>query len=201
MTDYSRHCADFVDHQMSMDRRHAQSIGRFLRRCSLPANVIEVGCCFGVSTAEVLAAADERSLRVELIDPEPRQSVLRMVADAPPGRAGMHLGVSHELLPKLIEPESVVILDGDHRAEYMELEAAICREVFPAAIILHDVTNRDPGCDGPGWFMHAFQRLTYRVAIDCHPRPGMRTHRGLAILCRSISDHTVAMESCSLSAS
>lgn len=200
MTDYRIYATGYEHHQMSMDRRHADVIGAFLRRCSQPENIVEVGCCYGVSTAEVLAAADHRDVRVELIDPTPQMGVLQMVAAAQPGRVGMHVGMSHELLPTVLKPESVLILDGDHRAEYMALEADICRDVFPTAIILHDVTNRDPGCDGPGWFMHAFQRLTYRVAIDCHPRAGMRTHRGLAILCRSVSDHTIAMESCSLNA-
>ena len=199
MIDYRKYAVEYENHRMSMDRRHADVVGAFLRRCSLPSNIVEVGCCYGVSTAEVLAAADGRGVRVELVDPAPQPSVLEMIAAAAPGRAGMHVGLSHELLPGLLKPESVLILDGDHRAEYMALEAKICRHVFPAAIILHDVTNRDPGCDGPGWFMHFFQRLTYRVAIDCHPRAGMRTHRGLAILCRSVSDHTIAMESCSLS--
>ena len=197
MIDYRVYAAGFEHHQMSMDRRHAEVIGAFLRRCSQPANIVEVGCCYGVSTAEVLSAADARDLHVDLIDPAPQTSVLQMVAAAPPGRVSMHVGMSHELLPSVLEPESVVILDGDHRAEYMALEADICRDVMPRAIILHDVTNRDPGCDGPGWFMHVFQRFTYRVAIDCHPRAGMRTHRGLAILCRSVGDHTIAMESIS----
>jgi hypothetical protein len=196
MIDYRRHASFFETHQMSMDRRHAVAIGKFLRGCKGISEVVEVGCCYGVSTAEVLAAADEIDAHVVLIDPVHQPSLKAMVAEAPPKRASLCEGTSAELLAKYLTAESIAILDGDHSMACAEIESDICYEIGPRAIILHDVTNRDRGCEGPGWFMHLFQKIGYRVAIDCLPRPGQRTHRGLAILCRDVNDHMRAIDAC-----
>jgi predicted O-methyltransferase YrrM len=196
MTDYRRHAADYETHQMSMDRRHAAAIGSFLRKCRGVEQIVEVGCCYGVSTAEVLAAADEIDALVKLIDPVPQPSLLAMLDEAPAGRASLVIGTSADELARCLTRNSVVILDGDHSLAAAAVEAGICAAVLPRAIILHDVTNRDPGCEGPCWMMHIFQRAGYSAAIDCLPRPGERTHRGLAILCRRIDDHEGALASC-----
>ena len=196
MIDYRRHAAMYETHQMSMDRRHAVSIGKFLRQCKGISEIVEVGCCYGVSTAEVLAAADEIDARVTLIEPAPQPNLLAMLADAPEGRASLVIGTSAYELEACLTRDSVVILDGDHSLAAADLEAEICAAVLPRAIILHDVTNRDPGCEGPGWFMHVFQGVMYRPAIDCLPRNGERTDRGLAILCRDAADHLEAIFAC-----
>jgi hypothetical protein len=173
------------------------AIGKFLRQCHGIDGIVEVGCCFGVSTAEVLAAADEIDAHVVLIDPVHQPSLTAMVAEAPPDRVSLRAGTSAEELGDYLTEECVVILDGDHSMACAHVEAEICHHAMPRAIVLHDVTNRDPGCEGPCWFMHAFQRLGYRIAIDCLPRPGLRTHRGLAILCREADDHQKAIDACS----
>jgi hypothetical protein len=196
MIDYRRHASFFETHQMSMDRRHAVSIGKFLRQCKGIGEVVEVGCCYGVSTAEVLAAADEIDAHVFLIDPVHQPSLVAMVKEASSLRVSLCEGTSEELLAKYLTAESIAILDGDHSMACAEIESDICYEIGPRAIILHDVTNRDPGCEGPGWVMHLFQKIGYRVAIDCLPRRGERTDRGLAILCRDVSDHMRAIDAC-----
>ncbi len=197
MIDYRRHASDYETHQMSMDRRHAAAIGTFLRKCRGVKQVVEVGCCYGVSTAEVLAAADEIDAIVKLIDPVPQPSLLAMLDEAPDGRASLVVGTSAGELAWCLTRDSVVILDGDHTLAAAAVEAGICAAVLPRAIILHDVTNRDPGCEGPCWMMHIFQWAGYRTTIDCLPRSGERTHRGLAIMCRFNEDHAEAMLSCS----
>jgi predicted O-methyltransferase YrrM len=196
MIDYRHHAAMYETHQMSMDRRHAVAIGKFLRQCKGIDGIVEVGCCYGVSTAEVLAAADEIDAHVVLIDPVHQPSLKAMVAEAPPKRVSLCKGTSVELLAKYLTAESIAILDGDHSLAAADFEAEICAAVMPRAIILHDVTNRAPGCEGPGWFMHVFQRVMYRPAIDCLPRHGERTGRGLAILCRDATDHLEALFAC-----
>lgn len=187
------HSAPFRDHVMSMDRRHALAIGAFLRNIEPPASVIEVGCCHGVSTAEVLAACEEAEFPVLLIDTEFKPSVAEMAREAA-GRVSLVLDVGHSAsrLGDYLLPRSIVILDGDHRRSYMELESEVLERQPPRAIILHDVFGGRADCDGPPWMLHQWQRKGYFVALDFLPREGERTDRGLAILCREAEDAEVA---------
>lgn len=183
MSRYSPVAEPFVGHQMSMDVRHARAIGRYLMGIVGPATVVEVGCCYGVSTAEVLAACEERDFSVTLIDTAFQPSIQQMATLAA-GRVRlvMDRGHSAAVLAQYVHASTVVILDGDHRRAYMEVESEILERCRPRAVILHDVTSLRPDCDGPCWFLHRWQAKGYHVAIDYLPREGEQTDRGLAIL-------------------
>lgn len=194
MNRYRKHADPYRDHVMSMDRRHAAMIRTFLLNVDWPANVVEVGSCYGISTAEVLYACEEREFPCTLIDTHFQDSIAAMAREAA-GRVQLVLDVGHSVgvLGGYLGPESVVILDGDHRRAYMELESeVIARHCQPRAIVLHDVTSQRPDCDGPAWLLHHWQQRGYFVAIDYLPREGERTDRGLAILCREPRDAEVA---------
>jgi hypothetical protein len=195
MSDYRQHSYAFERHEMSMDRAHALAIGRFLRAIEPPRMVVEVGCCHGVSTAEILAVSDDRGFAVHLIDFAFQPSVAAMLREY--GRATTYQGMSINQLSTVLAPDVVLVLDGDHRRVYMEMEAGIVANTQPRAVILHDVTNTRPDCDGPAWFLHRFQGDGYFVAMDYLHRDNARTDRGLAFLCRSVPDLTAARAACS----
>jgi hypothetical protein len=191
---YRQYADPYREHVMSMDRRHAAMIRAFLLNVEYPANVIEVGSCYGVSTAEILYACEEREFPCTLIDTHFQESIAAMAREAA-GRVQLVLDVGHSVgvLGDYLRPESIVVLDGDHRRAYMELESEVIeRRGEPRAIVLHDVTTQRPDCDGPAWLLHHWQRKGYFVAIDFLPREGERTDRGLAILCREPRDAEVA---------
>ncbi|NDD03890.1 MAG: hypothetical protein EB078_03205 [Proteobacteria bacterium] len=193
MNRYIEHAAEWVWHEMSMDVRHAVMIREFLLAVEPPASVVEVGCCYGASTAQVLYACEQAGWPVVLIDPLVKPSVLAMVRAAA-GLVEVVVDESRSIdsLGDYLRYGSIVILDGDHRREYMELESAILAAVQPRAVILHDVTSDRDDCDGPAWFLHEWQRKGYSVSIDYLKRPRENTHRGLAIMCRWASDHVWA---------
>lgn len=183
----------FRDHAMSMDGRHAEMIGRFLLNVEPPANVIEVGSCYGISTAEVLAACETAGFPCTLIDTVFQDTVKRMVQEAA-GRIAVVMDVGHSVavLGDYATNRSIVVLDGDHHRAYMELESEILEKANPRAIVLHDVTSQRADCDGPAWMLHRWQSRGYFVAIDYLSRENERTDRGLAILCREPADAEVA---------
>ena len=191
---YRQHSFAHEQHEMSMDYVHAIAIGRFLRAIEPPRQVVEVGCYAGVSTAEVLSASDDRGFDVTLIDVTFQPSVRAMAADHK--RATLIEQMSFNALSPILDMKDVLILDGDHRQVYMEVEAGIVANQQPRVVVLHDVCNRRPDCDGPAWFLHRFQSDGYYVAIDYLPRMGQRTDRGLAFLCRSVADLTAARAAC-----
>lgn len=193
MNRYAEFAAPFAGHVMSMDARHAAMVRRFLLNVEPPANVIEVGCCYGVSTAEVLDACEEAGFSATLIDTVFQDSVKAMAA-ASAGRIAMVMDVGHSVavLGHYVTKQSIVLLDGDHRRAYMELESEILERQQPRVIVLHDVTSARPDCDGPAWVLHRWQAAGYFVAIDYLPREGERTERGLAILCRDVTDAEAA---------
>lgn len=195
MTNYRVHSYAHEEHEFSMDHCHAAAIGKFLRTIEKPRQVIEVGCCYGVSTAEVLAAADERGFGVRLIDTVFQPSVKAMVESC--ALAVMHQGTSVNLLSPMLDMNDVLILDGEHSQTYMEMEAQIVANTQPRAVVLHDATSRRGDCDGPAWVLHRLQSDGYFVALDYLPRVGKRTDRGLAFLCRSVADLTAARAACS----
>lgn len=196
MSRYRVHADPHVGHAMSMDRRHAAAIGVFLLNIEPPANVVEVGCCYGVSTAEVLGACERAGFSCTLIDTVFQASVAAMAREAA-GKVLVVLDVGHSVavLSDYVRKDSVVILDGDHHRAYMELESEILERTMPRAIVLHDVTSGRADCDGPAWFLHQWQAKGYFVAIDYLQREGERTERGLAILCREAVDAEVATRS------
>jgi hypothetical protein len=190
---YSKFSEPYRDHQMSMDHRHAAVIRAFLLGIEPPSKVIEVGSCYGVSTAEVLAACEEREIPCTLIDTHFQESIAQMAREAA-GKVALVLDAGHSVgvLGQYATHGSVVILDGDHRRAYMELESEVLEPLAPRAIILHDVTSDRADCDGPAWLLHHWQTAGYFVAIDYLKREGERTDRGLAILCREPADAEVA---------
>lgn len=193
MNRYAKFADPYVGHVTSMDRRHARSIGAFLLNIEPKASVVEVGCCYGVSTAEVLDACEQSGFACTLIDTVFQPSVAAMAREAA-GRVSIVMDAGHSVgvMADYIDKDAVVILDGDHRRAYMELESEILERRPPRAIVLHDVTSQRPDCDGPAWFLHRWQAAGYSVAIDYLPRDGERTERGLAILCRDPADAEVA---------
>lgn len=196
MSRYGSLAEPYKGHAMSMDTRHAGAIGSFILNAGGRANVIEVGCCYGVSTAEVLFACEHKGFPCVLVDTHFQKSVLDM-ARAAAGRVAVVLDVGHSVsvLSDYATPHSIVILDGDHRREYMELESEVLERVRPRAVVLHDVTSSRSDCDGPAWMLHRWQAGGYFVAIDYLAREGERTDRGLAILCRETADAEIAVRS------
>lgn len=193
MNRYARFADPYVGHAVSMDRRHARAIGVFLLNIEPKANVVEVGCCYGVSTSEVLDACEQAGFSCTLIDTVFQPSIAAMAREAA-GRISLVMDAGHSVgvLADYVGKDTVVILDGDHHRAYMELESEILERQPPRAIVLHDVTSQRPDCDGPAWFLHRWQAAGYYVAIDYLPREGERTERGLAILCRDVADAEAA---------
>lgn len=193
MSRYWRFCEPHVANVMSMDVLHAAMIRNFLVNIESPANVIEVGCCHGVSTAAILQACEVTGFSCSLIDTFFQDSVKEMVREAA-GRVSVVMDAGHSVavLGDYCNRNSIVLLDGDHRRAYTELESEILERQPPRALILHDVTSNRADCDGPAWALHRWQAMGYFVAIDYLPREGQRTERGLAILCRDFSDAEVA---------
>lgn len=207
--DFARdHLAD----TMSMDLIHAKMIGEFIRRIRC-FDVVEVGCCHGVSTGAILDALAEINTASQvpylvLIDPVIQPAVRSMVleADAKFGDEEIMLVVVEAKsldatpigVPRVAthcDRHCVLVLDGDHSEETVlgEIDAVQSRGVQPRAVILHDVGLG--GLPGPRAGVAALRGLYgYTFAMDDAYREGMRTERGLAILCRDASDAAVAEE-------
>lgn len=201
MNEYRQFSDSYVGHEMSMDRRHAEAIGRFILSLNGHATVVEVGCCFGVSTAEVIDACERKDFSLTLIDRLFQEPVVRMFAHA---RGRMRLVMeqadSTAVLADYVRNSTVVILDGDHRLSHMQVESELIEGCRPRAVVLHDVTSTRSDCDGPRWFLHRWQAAGYHIAIDYLPRAGERTDRGLAILSSSQDDALAGLRSISLAA-
>lgn len=207
--DFARdHLAD----SMSMDVIHAQMIGEFIRRIRC-FDVVEVGCCHGVSTGAILDALAEINTSGQvpylvLIDPVIQPAVRSMVreADAQFGDEEMMVVVveAKSLNPTPIgiprvathcDRHCVLILDGDHSEETVlgEIDAVMSRGIQPRAVILHDVGWG--GLPGPRAGVGVLRGIYgYTFAMDDAFRDGMRTERGLAIMCRDVGDAAVAEE-------
>lgn len=197
MNRYAEFAEPWRQHEMSMDVRHAGMVGRFLRGLGGLKSVVEVGCCYGVSTAEVLDACEQSGAQCTLIDLAFTQSVVKMLAAAC-NRVRVSMASDHSaaVLGKHLSEECVLLLDGDHRRVYMELEDEILAKTPPRALILHDITSHRPDCDGPRWMLHRWQAKGYLAAVDYMPRDGERTERGLGILCRDAADAGIARAAC-----
>lgn len=182
-----------ADDPMSMDVGHALIIGRFVRAIGA-TSVVEVGCCYGISTGAVLDALEERSegafeLRqlklLHLIDIKVKRTVMDMTClsnhtlvtiDECPSLSKYADG-KHTILGRFYG--EIVILDGDHAEETVvaEVDHVLSWPKPPRAIILHD-TGRD-GLPGPRAAVDMLRSKNWCVYHN--ETAGPRSSRGLTI--------------------
>jgi len=190
MMRYHHIVAPHYDDQMSMDLLHARMIGEYLRRTGIN-RVVEVGCCWGVSTAAVLEALTWHGCAASYvaIDPEIKPTVRTMLDDA--AMHGVDIvaleqrSLDDDALNKLVDSSTAVILDGDHDYAVVREETDRCLLNLPACIIYHDCGGTGGGLPGPSAVFQDtegswnFGGVRYRLLGDRLARPGMRTERGL----------------------
>jgi cephalosporin hydroxylase len=183
-----------ADDPMSMDVGHALMIGQFIREIDA-TSVVEVGCCYGISTGAILDAFDERregpcELRrkklLHLIDIKFQQSVADMyyavnldTAIILDNAASLSKYADGKLPTLGRYYGEVVILDGDHSEENVmaEVDLVLSWPKPPRAIILHD-TGSD-GLPGP---RAAVERLRSKNwSVYHNETAGPRASRGLTI--------------------
>jgi hypothetical protein len=192
-----------ADDPMSMDVGHALMIGQFIREIDA-TSVVEVGCCYGISTGAILDAFEEmwqqqdgehgdcelRQVRVlHLIDVKFQPTIAAML-DKPglvPAYAKL---VSIDEKPSLSKYGNgrptlgryygeVIILDGDHSEENVmaEVDLVLSWPKLPRAIILHD-TGSD-GLPGPRAAVRHLQKNWWSALHN--ETAGPRASRGLTI--------------------
>lgn len=196
----------FADDQMSMDVLHAEMIGKFFVGAGI-RRVTEVGCCHGISTGAVLDAIKAQGGgNVHLIDPV-IQPTIRLMIDTVCSVEARRIAVlvSHSTslasdgdsveVARELTNDSAIILDGDHSKEVVkaEIAAALAGGRFPRAFVFHDC-GLSGGLPGPQYGVAYLVTMGYRYVMDEVKRPGMRTERGLAILCRDDADIKIARE-------
>ncbi len=186
-----------ADDPMSMDVGHALMIGQFIREIDA-TSVVEVGCCYGISTGAILDAFEERregpcELRqkklLHLIDIKFQPSVMIMYHRLNMGPIGdtkialdnvASLSKYGDDCPTLGRYYGeVVILDGDHSEENVmaEVDLVLSWPRLPRAIILHD-TGRD-GLPGPRAAVECLRQKWW--SIYHNETAGPRASRGLTI--------------------
>jgi cephalosporin hydroxylase len=186
-----------ADDPMSMDVGHALMIGQFIREIDA-TSVVEVGCCYGISTGAILDAFEERregvcELRrkklLHLIDIKFQQSVADMYYAVNLERLGdtaiildnaaslSKYGDDRPTLGRFYG--EVVILDGDHSEENVmaEVDLVLSWSRLPRAIILHD-TGRD-GLPGPRAAVEYLRKQWWSIVHN--ETAGPRASRGLTI--------------------
>lgn len=187
----------YADDPMSMDVGHALMIGKFI--CEIDAtSVVEVGCCYGISTGAILDAFEERregpfELRqkrlLHLIDIKLQVPVMDMyhtVGLEPFGDTRIFIdnvtslsryGDDRPTLGRYYG--EVVILDGDHAEETVmaEIDLILSWPKLPRAIILHD-TGRD-GLPGPRAAVEHLRQKWWSIVHN--ETAGPRSSRGLTI--------------------
>jgi len=186
-----------ADDPMSMDVGHALMIGQFIREIDA-TSVVEVGCCYGISTGAILDAFEERregvcELRqkrlLHLIDVKFQPSVMIMYHRLNMGPIGdtrialdnvaslSKYGDSRPTLGRYYG--EVVILDGDHSEENVmaEVDLVLSWPKLPRAIILHD-TGRD-GLPGPRAAVECLRKQWWSIVHN--ETAGPRASRGLTI--------------------
>jgi len=184
-----------ADDPMSMDVGHALMIGQFIREIDA-TSVVEVGCCYGISTGAILDAFEERregpfELRqqrlLHLIDIKFQQPIMDMYFARPWQDTLVRIDERPSLskygdgkLPTLGRfYGEVVILDGDHSEENVmaEIDLVLSWPKLPRAIILHD-TGRD-GLPGPRAAVKHLRKKWWSVFHN--ETAGPRASRGLTI--------------------
>jgi len=171
--------------EWSMDDRHAEWIKGTLVRLR-PDLAVEVGSHLGVSTLAILEAGVPD---VRLIDIRFSESVRAMAADYP---VTLYEERSETALPKMPALQNAaVLLDGDHTLPVVQAEAKLLASNVPRVLIAHDVTAELIGlqCQGCMWLWHAMQCSGWFCFVDCLPRDGERTSRGVMIATRTPEDH------------
>ena len=187
-----------ADDPMSMDVGHALMIGQFIREIDA-TSVVEVGCCYGISTGAILDAFEEQregvcELRqkrlLHLIDIKFQPSVMIMYHRLNMGPIGdtkialdnvaslSKYGDDRPTLGRYYG--EVVILDGDHSEENVmaEVDLVLSWPKPPRAIILHD-TGKVDGLPGP---RAAVERLrSNNWCVYHNETAGPRASRGLTI--------------------
>lgn len=186
-----------ADDQMSMDVGHALMIGQFIREIDA-TSVVEVGCCYGISTGAILDAFEERregpfELRqkkmLHLIDIKFQPSVMKMYHKVVLGPLSgttifidnvaslSRYGENRPTLGRFYG--EVVILDGDHAEETVmaEIDLILSWPKLPRAIILHD-TGRD-GLPGPRAAVEHLRKNWWSIVHN--ETAGPRASRGLTI--------------------
>lgn len=179
----------YLDDQMSMDLIHARMIGEYIRRSGV-RHVVEVGCCWGVSTAVILESLSWWGDKASYvgIDPDIKPTVKVLAALASQRGVNVSLLAEKSLdgaLSRSLKPGGLVLLDGDHSVDTVTAEVAVCRGVefgYPdPMVVLHDCGRGAAGCEGPrGAFVYAGGGAIHDESIA-----GMRTDRGLGF----IGDH------------
>jgi hypothetical protein len=192
-----------ADDPMSMDVRHALMIGQFIREIDA-TSVVEVGCCYGISTGAILDAFEEmwqqqevehgacelRQVRLlHLIDVKFQPTIAMMINK--PGLVPAYAKlICHDEKPSLSRYGNdrptlgryygeVVILDGDHSEENVmaEVDLVLSWPKPPRAIILHD-TGSD-GLPGPRAAVDRLRSKNWSVYHN--ETAGPRASRGLTI--------------------
>ena len=190
MIDWARYgIAGHPGSEWSMDGRHAEWVKAALVALK-PATAVEVGCHLGVSTLAILEAG---VTDVHLIDVRITDSVRAMATDY---GATLHEETSEMALPKVpASTNMAVLLDGDHSLPVVQKEAELLDRMAPRVVIAHDVTAQHIGlgCEGCAWFWHALQCSRWYCYVDCMPRQGERTARGLLIATRTPEDHAAVV--------
>jgi hypothetical protein len=173
----------------SMDDRHCEWIKGTLVRLR-PDLAVEVGSHLGVSTLAILEAGVPD---VRLIDIRFTNSVRAMAADYP---VTLYEERSETALPKMPAlHNAAVLLDGDHTLSAVQAEAKLLASNLPRVLIAHDVTAELVGlqCEGCIWLWHAMQCSGWYCYVDCLPRDGERTSRGVMIATRTPEDHAAVV--------
>lgn len=187
----------YADDQMSMDVEHALMIGQFIREAGINT-VVEVGCCYGVSTGAILDAFDGEqpdAMRMprllHLIDPRFTTPIERMcsslwsepVSDFVLRRTEQTSLASHVsgVPPLSVYFGELVVLDGDHSVETVtrEVETILDWDTTPYAVAFHD--SGRAGMDGPRAGVDILQGHGFCAVMNDDPSIGKRTARGLTI--------------------
>ena len=189
----------YADDQMSMDVEHALMIGQFIREAGINT-VVEVGCCYGVSTGAILDAFDASRIEggkfafrkprhLHLIDPSLTSPVMDMsdllnetgVENLSMDFTGLRsLDTSKAGFPVLgLWAGELVVLDGDHSVEAVVGEVRTLMEwpEKPDVVVFHD-SGRD-GLDGPKAGVDFLLGNGYCPVTNDDPGLGKRTGRGL----------------------
>jgi len=183
----------YLQDSMSMDIRHAKIIELYLHHIIPFDNFIEVGSCYGVSTSCIVRACEETKSKCILIDIQFTDPVLKIYQESKGSvDLTLHQESSFSCLDRVLNSESIILLDGDHTLEAVQKETNILKKYMPRSIILHDVSNLSQYCEGPKWAFDEWTSMGYHGIVDCKDRIGERTHRGLGILCRDIEDYNKA---------